>query len=251
VIDQPVITPLTDFTVYTYDTLPSTQIMARERLKDGLAKDGDAIVTLEQTAGYGRRGRMWKHQPGNVYLTLTRFFTPETRDTLPHYGFLASLALAATCRDFLQNTMAKVIIKWPNDVLVNDAKIAGILLERVEEVLLLGVGVNLVTPQDVDQQVIGLDQFLTYSLSPQDFIPVFLQHLKQYEDQLKDQGFAAIRDLWLSQAKGQGQAITARLANSTVLHGTFLDLDQQGALLLDTGDSIKTITSADIFFTES
>ncbi|HEY1095947.1 MAG TPA: biotin--[acetyl-CoA-carboxylase] ligase, partial [Alphaproteobacteria bacterium] len=230
--------------------LASTQITARENVKNEIAYDGDVIVTAEQTGGYGRRGRSWQHQPGNVYMTLTRFFSDENKEMLQHYGFIASLAIASACRELLENTMAQTVIKWPNDVLVNDAKIAGILLERVDHKLLLGVGVNLVTPQGVDQNVVGLDQFLPQPILPIDFITLFLRHFLLHEEQLKNEGFAMIRHLWLVQAKGVGQPITARLANGTVLTGNFLDLDQHGALLLDTGEMIKTITSADIFFAE-
>lgn len=241
------------FSACFYDTLPSTQILSRDHVNKRTAQDGDVIVTAEQTAGYGRRGRVWKHQGGNVYLTLTRFFSDAQKHLLPHYGFITSLAIADTCRHFLQGTMAQIVLKWPNDVLVNDAKIAGILLEKADmgdqTVLLLGVGVNLVTPQDVDQQVAALDQFLPQPVTAKDFILVFLQHLAMYEEQLRQQGFGVIRQQWLAQAKGQGGPIAARLANGTVLDGIFLDLDNHGALLLQMGDTLKTITSADIFFT--
>ena len=227
--------------------------MARDHVISNTAKDGDVIVTAEQTAGYGRRGRAWQHQTGNVYLTLTRFFNDDMKDLLYHYGFITSLAIAAACRETLTGTMAKIDLKWPNDVLVNDGKIAGILLEKTEQgdqtVLLLGVGVNLVTPPDVDQKVAALDQFLPQNMLPRDFILVFLRSFTQYEQQLRQQGFAPIRQAWLEQAKGQGDIIAARLANGTVLEGRFLDLDHHGALLLQTDEAIKTITAADIFFT--
>ncbi len=234
--------------------MPSTQILARESVEQGHACNGDVIITAEQIAGYGRRGRSWTHQAGNVYLTLTRFFAVNQQHLLAHYGFVASLAIAAACQHFVTGTLATVTLKWPNDVLVNNAKIAGILLEKLEQpagcVLLLGVGVNLVTPQDVDQKVAALDQFLPNSMAPKDFILVFLEHFTKFEIALRQGGFAAIRQQWLAAAKGQGQPITARLANGTNLDGVFLDLDHQGALLLQTDDMIKTITAADIFFTD-
>jgi BirA family biotin operon repressor/biotin-[acetyl-CoA-carboxylase] ligase len=239
------------FTVTHYDTLHSTQIAARSAIENNPTLDQSVITTAVQTAGYGRRGRAWAHQSGNVYMTLIRRCDGEYADHLPLYGFIASLAIADTCRHFLAGSMAHVVIKWPNDVLVNDAKIAGILLERVEHTLLLGMGVNLVTPDDVDQIVTGLDQFMQGHIEPTDFVTVFLKHFVHYETMLREQGFAALRHVWLEQAKGQGQEITARLANGTILHGIFLDLDHHGAMLLDNGDgTITTITSADIFFNE-
>lgn len=241
------------FAACFHDTLSSTQVTSRQTVDNGTAQDGQVVITAEQTAGYGRRGRSWHHQTGNVYLTLTRFFSDADKHLLPHYGFITSLAIAETCRHFLYGTMARVILKWPNDVLVNDAKIAGILLEKIDTtertVLLLGVGINVITPQNVDQQVAALDQFMPHPLAARDVIPVFLHHLARYEDDLRQNGFPAIRHLWLQQAKGQGQPVAARLANGTVLEGLFLDLDNQGALLLQIGDTLKTVTSADIFFT--
>jgi BirA family biotin operon repressor/biotin-[acetyl-CoA-carboxylase] ligase len=248
---EPNPTLIGDFALYHYDTLDSTQIKARGRVQNNQAKDGDIILTSEQTAGYGRRGRSWVHQQGNVYMTLTRLFDDTTIEQLPLYGFVASLAIAATCRDFLAGTMAHIVLKWPNDVLVNDAKISGILLERIDHVLLLGIGVNLVTPHDVDQQVAGLDQFSAGTISPLDFTTCFAKHFSHYETILRRDGFPVLRTQWLEQAKGQGHILTARLANGTILTGTFLDLDHHGALLLDLGDgTIKTISSADIFFNE-
>ena len=241
------------FTGYFYPSLPSTQITARDHVQNGTAKDGDVIITAEQTAGYGRRGRSWSHENGNVYLTLIRHFDQGSKEKLYHYGFLASLSIAAACRECLNGTMAQVKLKWPNDVLVNDAKIAGILLERSEQAdasyLLMGVGVNLVTPSGVDQPVAALDQFMSGIVPARAFILAFLRHLSMYEAMLRDKGFATIRQEWLAQAKGQGEPIIARLANGTVLNGTFLDLDAQGALLLQTDEMLKAVTAADIFFT--
>lgn len=240
------------FSVQFHRTLESTQITAREHFQNGTATDGDVIVAAEQTGGYGRRGRAWQSREGNLYMTLTRMFTAETKPLLYHYGFITSLAVADACRHWLGGTMAQVKLKWPNDVLVDDAKISGILLEKADRddatVLLLGMGVNLITPSDVDQKVAAIDQFVPHPPSARDFLLVFLRFLAQYEAQLHQQGFAAVRQMWLDQAKGQGDIIAARLANGTVLEGRFLDLDHHGALLLQTDDALKTITAADIFF---
>jgi BirA family transcriptional regulator, biotin operon repressor / biotin---[acetyl-CoA-carboxylase] ligase len=242
------------FSLCFYESLPSTQVTSRQRIEDGLAHDGDVIITAEQTAGYGRRGRAWYHQPGNVYLTLTRFFDDKNKHLLGFYGFVTSLAIGAACRHYLAETDISVVLKWPNDVLVDNGKIAGILLERMEKddqtILLLGTGINLVPPQDVDQSVSGLNNWLAKHLQPHDFILVFLRFFSQYEEQLHQHGFPALRQSWLSHAKGQGDKITARLANGTILTGIFLDLDHHGALLLQMDDeTVKTITAADIFFT--
>ncbi|HYK79490.1 MAG TPA: biotin--[acetyl-CoA-carboxylase] ligase [Micropepsaceae bacterium] len=227
-----------------YDTLDSTNEEARR-----LAKNGERgplwIVAREQTAGRGRRGRAWISESGNLFATL---LMPVTISLSAQLGFVAGLAagdaIAAHARG------AEVALKWPNDVLLNGKKVAGILLEALgHDSLAIGIGINLAHyPNTTEIPSISIAAVMG---KPPD-LDGFLVRLASamtawYEIWLKE-GFQPVRKAWLVRASGLGHAIRARLADSE-RDGVFEDLDQDGALLLrDSTGTLTRITAGDVFF---
>lgn len=210
------------------------------------------IWTAVQTAGRGRRGREWVAREGNFSATL--LMRPDCdAGKGAELSFVAALALSDVLQAF--SPVRQVELKWPNDVLFDDKKIAGILLESTASAggkldwLSIGCGVNLTFyPEDMPYPAISLE---AAGIAPPTSLE-FLERLaaafaKRYRNWI-DEGFPSVRAAWLDRAKGQGELIEARLGRETVT-GTFTDLDETGALVIEQGDgSIRKITAGEVFF---
>jgi len=128
-------------TILRLETSASTQADARRLVAAGNG-DGLAVIAAEQRAGRGRFGREWLSPPGNLYLSLV-LKPPQPLSFWPQFTMLAALAVAFA----LETVPAGLVgLKWPNDVLLADRKVAGILAEVEGEYLILGIGVNVNAP---------------------------------------------------------------------------------------------------------
>lgn len=225
------------------------------RIAPGLAGP-EWILALDQTAARGRRGRAWANPTGNFAATLViRPKEPPQQAALR--SFLTSLALydalvAVTGRS------AGLALKWPNDVLLNGGKLAGILLESAGAGaqlthLSIGIGVNLLsapTATEVEQDAarpVSLMSETGAHVGPEAFLNALAPAYAVYETQFQHFGFAPIRTAWLGRAARLGQVITARTAREEV-RGTFETVDELGQLVLSTPKSVCAIPAADVFF---
>lgn len=214
--------------------------VARDAAERG-AEAGYVVHALEQQGGRGRFGNAWASPPGNLYLTLV--LRPETSANRgAQLAFVMALAVLDTCAMF---GMPDVQLKWPNDVLQNGKKCAGILLEQSlmsdgwVEYLLVGVGLNVLAPPEGRASV--------PAPSVDAALDVLLAAIQRRYLKWANEGFPAIREKWLAHAYGLNQPMTARMAHR-VLTGTFHGLDDDGTLLLATTDGIVPITGAEIHF---
>ena len=212
------------------------------------------ILALHQTAARGRRGRAWQHPAGNFAATLV-LPGPIAPATAALRSFVASLALydafaAATGRP------GSFALKWPNDVLLNGGKVAGMLLETIGprgDALSIGIGVNLVQAPGAEQveegavRPVSLLSETGVSVSPADFLDLLAPAYARYEAQIATYGFAPIRSAWLDRAARLGEQITARLPAEEVT-GRFDTVDEQGQLVLSTPQGPRRIAAADVFF---
>jgi len=214
------------------------------------------ILAQRQTAARGRRGRPWTNPPGNFAATLVMRPT-ESPDQVALRSFVASLALfdafvAATGR------ADGLALKWPNDVLLNGGKLAGILLESAGSAaglsyFAIGIGVNLAqapSPDEVEVQALRPVSLLSetgITVTPEDFLDLLAPAYARYEDQFTTYGFAPIRTAWLDRAAKLGQDITARTARNTFT-GRFETVDVAGNLVLTTAKTRHAIPAAEVFF---
>lgn len=214
------------------------------------------LLALEQTAARGRRGRAWVNPQGNFAATLV---VPGATPPLhaAQRSFVAALALYDACVAVTGRPDA-FSLKWPNDVLQNGGKLAGILLETLTDRsgpigLAVGIGVNLAhapAPENVEADAVppvALSALTGALVAPEDFLAQLAPAFARYQSQHDAQGFAPIRTAWLARAARLGEVITARLPNDT-LTGTFEGLEPDGALSLRTAKGLKPIAAADIFF---
>ena len=141
---------------------------------------------------------------------------------------------------------AGLTLKWPNDVLLNDRKVAGLLLEAetgggdIPDWVILGLGVNVgVFPGDTDFPATSL-RAEHWSATEVDCLESFCRHFKSWSGKWLEEGFAPIRKTWLWRCFGLGEEIEVRLDDETV-KGVFTDLDEDGALVLKTADGERRI----------
>ena len=214
------------------------------------------FLAHEQTAGKGRRARPWVSPRGNFHATLLLHpVEPATHVALR--SFAAALALRDALVQITDLPQA-FTLKWPNDVLLNGGKLAGILLESVSQgqgisPLAIGIGVNLIAAPDatlVEEGAlipVSLLQETGLRIPPE----VVLTHLAaayaRWEALFTSAGFAPLRAAWLSHAAHLGQPIRAR-TGTTTRTGTFQTIDDTGALILLTAEGRQSIAAAEVFF---
>jgi len=224
------------FDVRLYDSVGSTQDEAA-RLAAGNAPHGTVVAARQQTTGRGRHGRSWISPPGNVHLTvILRLGIPSTR--APEIGFLAALAVAETAETLQPHPTQ---LKWPNDVLLDGAKISGILVEQAATAVLLGMGINVQhAPEGVAYPVacLGLE------VDPDQARALVLQHLGTWLSVWEAQGFEPVRQAWLQRAHPIGT--TLLVSRPEPVEGRFAGLDPNGALLLDTLAGIRRFIAGDV-----
>lgn len=234
-----------------YDTVDSTNDEAKRLARAG-AKEGTLVWTIEQTAGRGRRGHTWASPPGNLYASL--ILRPRCRiDQAAQLGFVAALAVGATLGSILKKRLDGLSYKWPNDVLLCGRKIAGILLESelgegdILEFVVVGVGINLVSsPRDTEFPATSIAEEDLGTVSPGVALEEFSGHFQAWEERWREEGFAPVRAAWRAYAAALGESIQVHLEPAT-LHGRFLDIDQHGALLLESAGEIRHISAGEIF----
>jgi len=214
------------------------------------------FLAHEQTAGRGRRARPWVSPRGNFHGTLAlRPGGPAA--TVALRSFVAALAL----RDALAavtDAPGALSLKWPNDVLLNGGKVAGILLESVAvgqgvAHLAVGIGVNLIASPDtalVEPGAVPPVNVLAETgirVTPEEFLNHLAPSFARWEAVLIAQGFAPIRAEWLAQAARLGQVIRARTGTQN-REGVFETVDGTGALILRMQEGPVAIPAAEVFF---
>jgi BirA family biotin operon repressor/biotin-[acetyl-CoA-carboxylase] ligase len=199
-----------------------------------------------QTGGRGRHGRSWESPPGNLYAsTLVRL---AANDPPP-----ATLALvAAVALDELVTALVgptRVRIKWPNDVLLDGAKLSGILLARAGEAVVVGFGVNLIHhPQGLDRPTISLAAAGVNGVTAEGFLADLAPAFARWLGRWRGEGLAPVRQRWLERAHPRGTALRVRGADGSVIEGLFDGMDADGALLLRLADgSVHVMHAGDVF----
>lgn len=256
------------YRLIAHETIGSTSAEAMR-----LAREGDPgrlwVVARAQSAGHGRRGRPWQTPSGNLAASLL-MPVAATGGAVATLGFAAGLALDQAIRavapgislrlalDEAGEGRDRVRLKWPNDVLVDGAKVAGILLEAATRpgdpreggsAVVIGIGVN------VRHAPVGLPYPATALAAAEPEVTaeaLFAALSDAWVEQagLWDggRGFAAIRETWLARAAGLGGPIAVRLGTD-VFRGTFETIDADGRLVVRAPDGhARTITAGEVHF---
>lgn len=234
------------------------------------ASTGTVMVTREQTAGRGRRGRNWIADPDSTLAFSLLWSFPANPALLHGLSLAVGLAIVrASSTPELGATKPgyRIGLKWPNDVLVrapdgNDAKAGGVLIESVvrrtadgarEIAAIIGVGLNCLPSERIveaisDQPVAALSDVYVEptALAPETFLGVVLDALQQTLREFSEGGFSALRDEWSVAHLWQGAAVRVSEGGAALLDGEVRGVDADGALIIATPVGIERIISGDV-----
>jgi BirA family biotin operon repressor/biotin-[acetyl-CoA-carboxylase] ligase len=222
-----------------------------------LARKGERgplwVVAARQSAGRGRRGRRWVSKPGNLYASLL-LTAPALPHVWPQLSFVAALALHDAIGEYTKTMEAALVIKWPNDVLLGRAKLAGILIEGETgdaPAVAIGVGVNCVShPTDTDYPATDLAAAGATVTPSALFAHLAVKMMERLAQWAAGEGFSTVRADWIARAAGLGEDIRVRLADRE-LSGRFETLDPDGNMILRLPDGrAVAITAGDILYAD-
>ncbi len=238
------------FRLIAHDTVGSTSTDALERLRCG-ERGPLWVVSSHQTQGRGRRGSSWRTELGNLAASLA-LNTDADPAGIATLGFVAGVALAQALERCCQAGGA-FRLKWPNDMLADGAKLAGILLETESlpstRAVVIGIGVNVLhAPEGLPYPTASL-RSLGHSVTAEGlFAALSAEWVRSVQLWDQGRGFGSIRELWLARASGLGGPVAIR-SGSSVISGTFQTIDQHGQLVLRTEEgAVRTISAGEVYF---
>ena len=229
-----------------YDELGSTNQLAAAAARAGVAS-GLVVVAELQTGGRGRLGRQWV-SPARAGLTLSVLLRPAV--PVAQWPWLLGLAAVAAATSIRDRTEVDVRLKWPNDLVVEDRKLGGLLAEIVDDAVVIGLGVN-VTTRRAELPRPDATSLLLEGADPADRLPLLLSLLRQVGtdfvawndgDGASGPLLAAYRGLCTT----IGRQVRAELPDGSAVEGVAVDIDANGHLVIDTGASSRSIAAADV-----
>lgn len=202
--------------------------------RDG-APEGLWLRAERQSGGKGRQGRAWQSPAGNLYVSTLVRVDPK-HPPPPSLALVAAVAL----HEAVSRHTGRARIKWPNDIIVSRAKLAGILLERQGDAVVIGFGVNLAHhPEDLDQPAASLGARVT----PEVLLRRLAASFEAWLERWRTEGLAPVRTAWLAAAHPIGTPLASGGAE-----GAFDGLDETGALRLRLANgAIRVVHAGDVF----
>ncbi len=233
-----------------HDAIDSTNAEALRRLEHG-SLPGLVVTAEQQTAGRGRRGREWvSPRAANIYVSVV---WPFERGVEGMDGL--SLAVGVAVAEALdEQGLEAVTLKWPNDLLHDGAKLAGILVETSGHAAgpasaVVGVGVNLAMPASdadaIDQRWTDATRAGGIQGGRNGFLASLLNHLLPMLSDFESSGFMPWRARWLTRNAHAGQSVVLRSGDREVA-GVVLGVDETGALLLDLGGTVQAFNGGEV-----
>lgn len=240
-----------DLEVDICDTLDSTNTRLLQRAAEG-ARSGLALAAEVQTAGRGRRGRVWHSGLGH---TLTFSLLWQFAQGARELGGLSLAVGVALVRALRAAGAHAACLKWPNDVVLPAGKLAGILIEMQGDVLgpstaVIGIGVNVRADARVlaavDQPVADLESAAGTAIDRNELLAAMLRELVSVIGVFSRDGFTALRAEWQTSHAQQDQPVQLLLPDGQVIAGTARGVAEDGALLLETATGISRHHSGEV-----
>lgn len=208
---------LAGYKLISFDKIPSTQTYALELVAMGQARDHTVIMAQAQSAGRGRYQRTWVSHHGNLYVSF--IFECDERD--PRLSYVVAVAVAETLIAFGIHPK----IKWPNDILIDEAKVCGILIEYAARFVIVGIGINIKTNPTVPQyKTTKLDNYASVDKTE------LLNKLMKNLDKWRRADFPLVRARWMDLATGLNKIVKYRGDNVELI-----GINENGALVLRNG----------------
>lgn len=196
-----------------------------------------------QLTGRGRHGRPWASETGNLYAsTLVRLQPGDPAAAT--LALVAAVALEEVASLWLAG--ARTVLKWPNDLLVGGAKLSGVLLERTEDAVVIGFGVNLREhPEAIGQPATDIAAITGAAPDPAEFLIALAEAFARWLSRWRQEGLAPVRGRWLEKAHPIGTPLSVRVEDEAT-DGLFDGLDADGALLLRTAGAVRRVLAGDV-----
>lgn len=232
--------------IETVPELTSTNAALLARLGGGRPPgEGDWLVADRQTAGRGRAGRAWNDGAGN-FMGSTVACLRASDPIAPTLALVAGLAAYRAVREAAPGIVA-LSLKWPNDLLADGAKLAGILLERQGDAVVVGIGVNLVQVPDVPGRRTASLAALGYAAARDAFARMLAAQWSGLLGRWHEGEWPVLRNEWLACAHPAGAELSVRDAGGEPISGTFAGIDAQGIALLRLADgTMRAIAAGDV-----
>jgi BirA family biotin operon repressor/biotin-[acetyl-CoA-carboxylase] ligase len=233
-----------------FESINSTNSLALKLIETGI-KDGTVIIANEQLAGRGRFERRWI-SPAKKNLYMSIILMPElSPKNLSFLSLMTPIPCVSAIREL---THLDVSIKWPNDLIIEGKKLGGILIEtkivKGEVYAVLGIGINVnferqEMPEEIKDFATSIMEEMGTAYSRAQIALEILKDLDKWYDILLNKDFEKIKKEWLKHTSTIGRFIKVKSGNFTYT-GLAVGIDEEGMILLDTGDSIKKISSGDV-----
>ena len=229
--------------IYYFPELKSTNIMAKEKAlhrAEGI-NEGTLIIAERQSAGKGRLGREWFSPAGGIWLSIILY--PQLPPSyIPRITLMTAVAVVKAIKMCVQ---IEPQIKWPNDILINEKKVCGILTEMSAELdiihwIVVGIGINANIdhrefPEDIQENAISLKEFLGKEILRVKMVQIFLQEFEKYYEGLKRREFSSILKEWKFYSHTLGRKINVDMGERIVT-GEAVNINEEGALILKKGN---------------
>jgi BirA family transcriptional regulator, biotin operon repressor / biotin---[acetyl-CoA-carboxylase] ligase len=242
-----------NYRILSFDELKSTNSEAKNMAQNGQAQENDVIICDIQTNGRGRMTRKWVSEKGSLYFSLV--LKPEIDiKKLQQLTFLTVNSLKEAILELFADQgdqeMPKISKKWPNDLLIDDKKVAGILIESQInqekcDFVIIGVGVNIASnPENTMFAASNLANFDLKTDSQQLLHKILDKFTANYQNWL-NYGFQSTRNKWLEDAWKLNQQININCDDKKIT-GIFKDIDEGGNILIDEGEGLIKLSVGDV-----
>jgi len=237
--------------IFYFPELKSTNIIAKEKAlhrAEGI-NEGTLIITERQSAGKGRLGREWFSPAGGIWLSIILY--PQ----LPPFSIsrITLMTAVAVVKAIKMCTQIEPQIKWPNDILINEKKVCGILTEMIAELdiinwVVVGIGINVNVdhqkfPEDIQANTISLKEVSGKEVLRVKLAQTFLQEFEKYYDKLRRKEFSSILKEWKLYSHTLGRKIRVDMGER-IITGEAVDINEEGALVLkkEDGERVEIIS---------
>lgn len=235
-----------DQLIETVADIPSTNGALLARLGGGEAlHEGDWLIADRQSAGRGRAGRSWSDGFGNFMGSTV--VNLRGSDPLPQtLALVTGLAVHETLSAFAP-ALTDLYLKWPNDLLVGEAKLAGILLERQRDTVVVGIGVNLAQAPQVPDRATASLRDLGIDITRDQFAADLAARFRDAVDRWHYGEWPLLRQQWISRALPTGTLVSVKDSDHGTIMGAFAGIDDDGVALLRLADgAVRAIHAGDI-----
>ena len=237
--------------IYYFPELKSTNIMAKEKTLHRAEEisEGTLIIAERQSAGKGRLGREWFSPAGGIWLSIILY--PQLPPSyIPRITLMTAVAVVKAINIC---TQIESQIKWPNDILINEKKVCGILTEMSAELdiinwVVVGIGINVNIdhrkfPEDIHENTISLKEVLGKEVLRVRMVQIFLQEFERYYESLKRREFSSILKEWKLYSHTLGRKIRVDMGERIVT-GEAVNINEEGALILkkEDGELVEIIS---------